>query len=881
MKIRALRALEVGQFGGAVALEGLSGGFDVLAGPNELGKSTLFRALSLLISEKHTSTAKAVQSLRPNSGGAPLIEADLEIDGRTWRLRKRYLAQRMAELVDLDSSQVWRGADAEGRVESLLHAGGRAPMRGLVWVAQASSFELPVKDGEIGSALAALIEQEAAAATGLGRARRVREMVAAQLGQMITARGPKAGSELARAIEARNVLQERLESARQRAAAMQQRIEDLARFRSERELAAAPEVAEAARAEIERLRRELAEANTARERKQTADAQVKAQQLQRDAAVAALALHDRQVAEIARSEAEHRKLSAELAALEPQLATRNGELLAARERRAGLAAAIAAQRRGLAGLEVRELVGKIRSARSAKERVEALDARIASCIDDGGLAAVRRCRAQIDVLEARVAAGSPRISVSYSEQGIGRVRVSGRSLAEGEAVLAERRLELEIEGVGTVVIEPAVAKGEDPLALRDAERGRLSQLLAGLGVADLQGAEAAAAERRELERERAELGAQLRAIAPGGLEPLERAYRSAIERSGESAGDALGDRQEIEHGIAQLEREIGAADGDIARLAAAVHALDTQRTRVLTSLAGLAERLTGAPVDEGLESAARERLIATVEAGESALATAVLEASSWARVVLSAEQHAALKRRLEEAEAALRIRGTRLHEIERALADREGALRRDGEDGTGGDIAGLEEQLSTAQARVDDLELDVAALSLLAARLDDKAASHRQNVLRPIVERLEPALRHLHAGASVALDGPMLIARLEREGGSHTLQQLSDGTREQIAVLVRLAYAGLLAERGAALPVVLDDALAFSDDRRFAAMLELLSQAAGRHQVIMLSCREEAVTGIGGRLGANLLQIEPWHMQERTAAGRAGRSRNVPERKAS
>ena len=45
MKLRAVRLSEVGHFGTGVALEGLSGGFDVLAGPNEMGKSTIFRAI--------------------------------------------------------------------------------------------------------------------------------------------------------------------------------------------------------------------------------------------------------------------------------------------------------------------------------------------------------------------------------------------------------------------------------------------------------------------------------------------------------------------------------------------------------------------------------------------------------------------------------------------------------------------------------------------------------------------------------------------------------------------------------------------------------------------------------------------------------------------
>ncbi len=45
MKLRAIRLKEVGRFSAPVALEGLSGGLDVLAGPNELGKSTILRAV--------------------------------------------------------------------------------------------------------------------------------------------------------------------------------------------------------------------------------------------------------------------------------------------------------------------------------------------------------------------------------------------------------------------------------------------------------------------------------------------------------------------------------------------------------------------------------------------------------------------------------------------------------------------------------------------------------------------------------------------------------------------------------------------------------------------------------------------------------------------
>ena len=44
MKIMAIRLAECGRFQQPVALEGLSGRLDVLAGPNEMGKSTVLRS---------------------------------------------------------------------------------------------------------------------------------------------------------------------------------------------------------------------------------------------------------------------------------------------------------------------------------------------------------------------------------------------------------------------------------------------------------------------------------------------------------------------------------------------------------------------------------------------------------------------------------------------------------------------------------------------------------------------------------------------------------------------------------------------------------------------------------------------------------------------
>jgi wobble nucleotide-excising tRNase len=46
-------------------------------------------------------------------------------------------------------------------------------------------------------------------------------------------------------------------------------------------------------------------------------------------------------------------------------------------------------------------------------------------------------------------------------------------------------------------------------------------------------------------------------------------------------------------------------------------------------------------------------------------------------------------------------------------------------------------------------------------------------------------------------------------------------------------------------PIILDDALVFSDDGRFEAMQQILERAAERLQIIVLTCHERAYFGRG------------------------------------
>jgi hypothetical protein len=66
---------------------------------------------------------------------------------------------------------------------------------------------------------------------------------------------------------------------------------------------------------------------------------------------------------------------------------------------------------------------------------------------------------------------------------------------------------------------------------------------------------------------------------------------------------------------------------------------------------------------------------------------------------------------------------------------------------------------------------------------------------------------------------------------------------------VGVASGGLhiLSSRSQNVPIVLDDALVFSDDDRIQRMFDALSRAGRQQQVIVLTCRTKAFEQLGGR----------------------------------
>ena len=102
----------------------LSGGVNVVWGPNEVGKSSIREAIGLLRRYKDSSKAAAIKDVAPiGRDGAPFVELDLATGPYAVTYRKQWLRRPLTELEVTDGAgrlQHFTGDEAHERFERLL-----------------------------------------------------------------------------------------------------------------------------------------------------------------------------------------------------------------------------------------------------------------------------------------------------------------------------------------------------------------------------------------------------------------------------------------------------------------------------------------------------------------------------------------------------------------------------------------------------------------------------------------------------------------------------------------------------------------------------------------------------------------------------------------
>ena len=799
MKLCALELDQFRKFDRPVRVQGMTGGLNLIVGPNEMGKSTLLAALVAALFEKHRSSARTVQSFQPSRHRtAPRVALDFELGGKPYRVEKQFLKRPFAHLHLPDGSRI-DGDDAEAELEQLLafdQAGRRSAgdIWGLLWVAQGQSFGLPAFGEGARATLQSCLDAELGQVIGDDSGPVLLASIEGALLELVDRRGKPKGRFFALEQELAELRHEiaRLE---QSAADLEQDLAQLDETqRSFEQLFATEQAGDEAKA--------LAAAREQRDGLLTLTARVREAKAAETIARQALAHAEQRAAERA-------ELIAALAAAKVRREQATAAATEAASQAAASAAALSWQQDEVVQLE----------AQHAQQQHRSL-----------GLKNLRRAIRQAEDSRAALNARATEVQLTLEPDALARVQIGGRPAERSrQSLQAVDPIEIRVEGIGQVDVRPRVAQAERwRRDLVDAQH-QIAALLQELELVPADDASGRRPGQLSLFEPRAD-----RPPDPAALEGLlaqtERQAEALIARI-EAARAELARRDESDRRQAfaavQAKAQVEQAQEEQERLAHSLAAAEAAAAH-----AELAEAVARAP--ETLEAALAE--VGRLAEGDPATALAEVET------------------RIGQLEQAIEQRRVRLAELRGSIEGLQARVRLHAGEGFAERLEGARRRFAETERERAKCRREVLVLRLLQRTLGEAESEAKERYLAPVVERIVPYLRALFPDADIALDEALRITSVRRAAaGEEPFEQLSEGTREQIAILVRLALAELLYDQGLPAVVVLDDALVFSDDERMQRMFRVLERAAMRLQILVLTCRERLFQDLAG----TRLHLEP------------------------
>ena len=903
MKLRSLAVNQFKKFTTPIRLEGIEDGLNVVVGPNEMGKSTLLDAFLAVLFEKHSSKAQPIMALQNDRNqAAPVVELAFELDDGPYRITKRFIKKPYAQLSCPDGRSL-EGDAAEDTLRGLLDfdepgkTGAKPESLGMwkvLWVQQGQSFGALDLPERARSSLHSALESEVGTVLGGRRGRALPQAIEKQLSDLITGstnRPRGAYKELIDRVE--TVIQE-LDDLRNRRQDLTQTLNDLEEAQETLERLSTGDRDQADQNELDDVRQRHSQLAELEALVEAASTELELRKRALEQAEQAAVVRTQLKTDIKDEEAALKETGQRLSGVheqESQVRSRV-DALRAEVRRSEAAVTQADEtvsrcRRVLGTVErqarLRDLEGRCEKAQAADKRQrQAQQAAAAILVTDQAIEAIRNAKRGLEAVQGRLNAAATLISFDMTQDGLSGIEVDGEPLTvDRSSIQAVEAVAITLPHRGRITVEPAIRDRDELLRRQRNAKTALKEALEGLGANSVSDAEDQCAKRQELlrdaylARQEAELYAPATNDHEAGAQALAdyiEGLRQVLKREmNELDLHDLPARQEAETAFRTAQRQAVEARSALVTARAALSGPDDTLGGLQTEIGTFQGRYDESK--DRLKKLQDQVAQAEKERSHDQLAAAI----EGAHAALSDQETAIGRLKAQRTDETMPQLKARISRLERGLQE-----RRDKSTKLKVRIAGLKSRVEAAEgAGLDeaiaqkardlklmeeakgrqDREVQILILLLSSLRVAEQAAKERY--LSPVLSRVRPYLQLLFPGADIHLDENLHITGMVREAGyEEAFNRLSIGTQEQIAVLVRLAFAEMLVEQGHPATVVLDDALVFSDDRRMGRIFDILNMAARNVQVIVFTCREQLFEGLGGRH----LLLEPAGSEELASA---------------
>ncbi len=839
-------------------------GVVVVAGANEIGKSSMIEALDLLLESKDRSTKKEVKQIKPTNADVG-SEVTAEISAGPYRFvyHKRFHKKCETQLTVLEPRREQHSGDeAHDRVQAML----AETVDTELWHAQRvmQSAAMAAVDLSGCGALTRALDVAAGDTAALSDTEPLLiERIDAEYGRYFTPTGRITGewsTAIAKLDDAKQEVQ--------RCAAAVAEVDDrvgrhamltaaLAELSPLQQAAAVRQTAAQAVADkIAQLTEQVKEAEliaAAATATSTSSQGAHAERLrlrgETDTRAATVVVLEAQAGEAAEAQATAKQVT-EAADAVVEEASR---LLAAAQQRADDARRIVdelARRDEAERLASR--LAKIDAAQRDRDQISAALSAIA--LTDKLIQQVEQAAASVERTDGQLALVSATVefvAATDIELVIGDQRVS---LPAGQSwsTTAGGATEVEVPGVLTARFTPG-ATTLDIQAEHAAAQQDLAAALTATQVADVAAARLTDQRRRELLNSRDQLSATLVGLCGDddiGQMRSRLAELRAKAHGNDVALDATAARAELAEAAAT--RVEAAADLETRRKVAAAAAAKltekaTQATlsndklaTQLAELAAVADRLAqqrATVPDETLEASADTHLRAAQKA-DGRVAELKEQLAAAAPDTVAAE--------LADASQVAATLKARHDEIGRTLNEITVELTLFGTEGRKGKLDAAETTLERARSEYARVGSRARAVELLRSVMVRHRDTTRLRYVEPFRAELQRLGRPVFGPSfEVDIDTDLCILNRTLDGCTVPYESLSGGAKEQLGILARLAGAALVAKEDA-VPILIDDALGFTDPERLAKMAEVFDTLGERGQVIVLTCTPARYDGVKG-----------------------------------
>lgn len=841
-------------------------GVVVVCGANEIGKSSMIEALDLLLEARDRSTKKEVKQVKPtHSDVGSEVSAEISCGPYRFVYRKRFHKKCETELTVIrPCREQLTGDEAHERVRAIL----AETVDSDLWHAQRvlQSASTAAVDLSGCDALSRALDVAAGDSGGLcGTEPLLIERIDAEYGRYFTPTGRPTGewaAAIARLADAEAAVAEcaaavaEVDERVARHAVLTQQVADL----SQQRIAAGPRVAAAQEAA------DNVAALTAQQREA---------QLVADAAVATataaggahtarrqlLAEIDSRAEAVAETQAQAEEAAAAQAAAHAEAEASDAALHQATEALAELHRRADSGRCTVDRLADREEADRLTARLARIDAIERDRERIGAelttiAVTEAVLRRIEDAAAAVDRTGDQLALTSAAIELTAAADI--QLIVGGRqvSLPAGQSwtTTAAGSTEVTVPGVLTARVTPG-ATTLDVHAKHAAAQEELVAALAAGEVADLDAARSADQRRRELQSTRDQLGATLAGLC--GEERIEE-LRSRLTQL-RAAQPAETSAAPVDIGAARAEltavlqaREDASTEYEARRQAAATAAtalaeLSTRATVLQNTLATQRAELNAAAGRLTAEraSAGDAELAASADTARSAAQAAQQRVTEVAEALTAAAPDAVASELADATKEADSLR-ERYEGAARALREITIELSVFGSEGRQGKLDAAQTEREHAASE----HTQVGGRARAAQLLRSVMTRHRDTTRRRYVEPYRAELQRLGRpvfGPSfeVDIDSDLCIRSRTLNGITVPYESLSGGAKEQLGILARLAGAALVAKEDA-VPVVVDDALGFTDPDRLTKMGELFDTVGTHGQVIVLTCSPDRYDGVKG-----------------------------------